>query len=99
MGCNRLRPVRRHLGDMREKRLFPDQADGQKVDDRHVGFALKLGLPQHPARVLRPAARIHQQPVKDRLGGAFGQAQPVGRPQDHALRRVIGPGHVPAKAG
>ena len=79
---------------MGQQRLFPDQPDRQHVDQRGIGAALQLGLPQQPARMLRPAAQIHQQPVKDRLRRLGTDPQPLCRAQDRALGRVGRFGHM-----
>lgn len=98
MGAHRLGPGVGHGGPVDQQRLVPDQADGQHLGQRAVRAARHLRLPEQPARVLRPAAQIHQQAVKGRFGRRLGQAQPVGGAQDRALRRVGGLRHMGAEA-
>ena len=85
-------------GQMGQQRLFPDQADRQKVDQRAVAVARLLGLPREPARVLRPAAEVHQQAMEGGRRGLGRQGQPLGGAQDRALGRVGRGGDMGAKA-
>ena len=73
---------------MGEEGFLPDQADCQQVRDGGVGRAVEFGLPEQPARMLRPAAKIDQQPVECRLCSVLADAQPLSRPQQRAFRRV-----------
>ena len=93
--CQSVGEIRR----MAEERLLPDHADGQQIGDRAVARARELGLPQDPARVLRPAAEIHQQPVKGGLGGIVAEVQTLGGAQDGAVGRVRRAGDMGAEPG
>ena len=99
MACHRLRPICRHLRCMGQQRLVPQQPDRQQVDKRHVRLALQFGLPQKPARMLRPTTQIHQHPVKGSFGGRIGQAHLVSRPQYNALWCIVGRGDKSAEPG
>ena len=94
-----LRPRFFHLRGKLQQRFLPDQPDRQQVGDGGVGAARKLCLPQQPARVLRPAANIHQQAVEHGSRHILCQAQPVGGAQDGAFRRVGGAGDMGAEPG
>jgi len=88
MGGKRLGPAGRHLRRVVEDRFFPDQPDRQQIGQGCVGLALEFGLPQQPARMLRPAAKIDQQPVEHRGRRVLRYAEPLRRAQDGALRRI-----------
>ena len=62
-----------------------------------LGLA-KLGLPEQPAGVLRPAAEIAEEPVEQRLRGRLADAEAVGGPQDRPLRCVRRIRHMGAEA-
>ena len=81
-------PALDQVGGMGQQRLLPDQADRQQVGQRGVGAARLFGLPGQPARMLRPAPQIDQQPVKRRRGGIGRQAQAGRGAQDGPVGRV-----------
>ena len=97
MGRDSLPPVVGKTGGLRQKCHLPNQADRQKIGDRRVAGPQKLGLPQHPAGMLRPTAHVHEQPVKDCLGRRIGDPQPVAGLQDRPLCRVGGGSDMGAK--
>ncbi len=99
VGGDRGLPVGGNGRAMGQKRLFPDQPDCQKIGQRGIGLAFELRLPQQPARMHRPAAKVDQKPVERRRGRVGGQAQPVGRAQDGAFGGVGGFGHMGAEPG
>ena len=89
MGFKHLLPARRNLiFFLKKKRFLPDQTNGQKVAQGHVGLPCKLCLPQQPARMLRPAAHVDKQAVKHPLGSGFAQSKRISRAQNGALGSV-----------
>lgn len=97
MGGNGCLPACRDRRAMGQKRLFPDQPDGEQVGQRGVTAALQLGLPEQPAGMHRPAAEVDQQAVERGLRRLFRQAQPFGSAQDGAVGGVGGFGDMGGK--
>ena len=89
-----LGPALGYPGDMRQKRLLPDQPDREKVGHCPVRLARQLGLPEKPTRMLRPATEIEVEPVKCRFRRRRVEPQRLGCAQNRALRCVGRLGNV-----
>ena len=102
MGSHGFGPGPGQAGQVGQQRLVPDQPDRQQRGGRGVMAAGLLGPPVQPARVLGPAAHVHEQPVKGRFGRRACQAEGGCGAQDGAVgavRRAQDMGAEPGQPG